>query len=162
MDRDCLQTAIAYVRRGWSVIPIRLGSKNPGRTGWERLRLTEAELSRHFGRGPRNIGVLLGEPSHWLVDVDLDHQLAVALAPSCLPETGAIFGRPGKPRSHYLYVVTQPVNTLQLRLPDRTMVVELRSTGSQTVFPGSVHPNGEVIEWDRDGEPATLEPDYLR
>lgn len=161
MSHDCLKTAIAYVRRGWSVIPIRLGSKNPGRAGWERLRLTEAELSRHFGRGPCNIGVLLGAPSNWLVDVDLDHKLAVELAEEYLPKTNAIFGRAGKRRSHYLYIVSQSVETRQWRLPDREMVVELRSTGGQTVFPGSIHPTGEQISWDVDVKPATVEPCVL-
>jgi hypothetical protein len=42
------------------------------------------------------------------------------------------------------------------------MVVELRSTGAQTVFPGSVHPSGEPIEWDCDGEPTIVDPDVLQ
>jgi hypothetical protein len=29
------------------------------------------------------------------------------------------------------------------------------------VFPGSVHPSGEAIEWDCEGEPAVVEPDRL-
>jgi Protein of unknown function (DUF3987)/Primase C terminal 2 (PriCT-2) len=41
------------------------------------------------------------------------------------------------------------------------MVVELRSTGTQTVFPGSTHPGGEAIEWHSDGEPAEIDPEKL-
>jgi hypothetical protein len=41
------------------------------------------------------------------------------------------------------------------------MIVELRSTGCQTIAPGSVHPGGEVVRWDADGEPATINPDEL-
>ena len=161
MERSSLDRAIAYVHRGWCVIPIPYRSKNPDRWGWERLRLTEAELSRHFGRGPRNIGVLLGEPSGWLVDVDLDHELAVALAPTHLPPTGAVFGRRGKLRSHYLYIASQPAATRQWRLHNKKMVVELRSTGNQTLFPGSTHPKGEPIEWDIALEPAIVSPAEL-
>ena len=161
MEGSCLKTAIRYAQRGWSVIPIPYRSKNPGRSGWDQLRLTEVELNRHFGRGRRNVGVLLGAPSGWLVDVDLDHKLAVSLAGEYLPSTGAIFGRAGKCRSHYLYIVSQPANTRQWRLPDRKMVAELRSTGSQTIFPGSTHPNGEFIEWDADDGPATIAPEVL-
>lgn len=39
------------------------------------------------------------------------------------------------------------------------MIVEIRSTGSQTVFPPSVHPSGEPIEWDTEGaEPSLVDP----
>src|SRR4051812_27481905 len=41
---------------------------------------------------------------HWaVVYIDLDHRLAVELADQFIPETGAVFGRPGKPRSHRLF-----------------------------------------------------------
>jgi Protein of unknown function (DUF3987) len=41
------------------------------------------------------------------------------------------------------------------------MLVELRSTGCQTVFPTSVHPTGEQITWDATGEPAVVTADEL-
>ncbi len=41
------------------------------------------------------------------------------------------------------------------------MICELRSTGTQTVFPGSIHPSGERIEWHNDGEPAVVAPGLL-
>ena len=55
--------AIRYTRRGWYVLPIPHQSKNPGTNGWQRLRLSEADLHEHFNGQPQNIGVLLGEPS---------------------------------------------------------------------------------------------------
>ena len=69
-----------YVRRGWSVIPVPHRSKNPGFDGWQLLRLTAKTIHDHFNCQPQNIGVLLGEPSGWLIDVDLDHPRAVDLA----------------------------------------------------------------------------------
>ncbi|MGQ9532564.1 MAG: hypothetical protein ACUVTQ_07140 [Desulfotomaculales bacterium] len=41
------------------------------------------------------------------------------------------------------------------------MIVELRSTGAQTVFPPSRHPSGEEVTWERTGEPARVEPTEL-
>jgi len=42
------------------------------------------------------------------------------------------------------------------------MLVELRSTGTQTVFPPSTHEGGEVITWEADGaEPAVVDPEAL-
>lgn len=155
-----VDVALDYARRGWSPIPIPQKTKRPTLKDWQTLRLAEADIVRHF-RGSCNVGVLLGEPSAWLIDVDLDHPLAVELADQFLPATGAEFGRDGKPRSHRLYVVTAPVETLKRQTTGRTMIVELRSSGCQTVFPGSVHPKGESIEWSADGEPAKIAPGLL-
>jgi hypothetical protein len=161
-SRHDLQFAASYRRLGWSVVPVPFRSKAPVYPGWQQLRISEAELGRYFGGQRRNIGVLLGEPSRWLVDVDLDHALALELAATHLPPTGAIFGRASKRRSHWLYIASHPVDTRQWRLPtNKKMVVELRSTGGQTVFPGSVHTSGELIKWDCGGEPAVVDPDVL-
>jgi hypothetical protein len=89
--------------------------------------------------------------------VDLDHPAAVELAPHYLPPTAAIFGRPGKPRSHYLFCVVGPCKTLKEKAADKAMICELRWNDLQTVFPPSVHPSGERIEWDGEqGESATI------
>jgi|GEM_PF-804216 len=154
-----LHVARDYLARGWQPVPVAAADKRPAIPGWQRLRLTDTDLPRHF-RGGENVGILLGEPSGWLVDLDLDHPAALELADQYLPATGAEFGRRGKPRSHRLYVVTSPVATTK-RQHGRAMLVELRSTGCQTVFPGSCHPSGEPIEWHADGEPARVAPGLL-
>jgi len=152
--------AIGYLERGWAPIAVPFRSKNPGRDDWEKERLTEADIRQEFSRR-RNIGVLTGEPSGWLIDIDLDHETTVRLAPSYLPPTGAVFGRQSKPRSHYLYRVTSPIKTKKLKSTSVGMLVELRATGLQTVFPPSIHEKGEQIQWSEDGEPATIDPDTL-
>ncbi len=163
-DRASLAKLAAdrYARRGWSVIPVPHRSKNPGFDGWQLLRLTTETLHDHFNGQPQNIGVLLGEPSGWLVDVDLDHPRAVELAAQFLPPTPAIFGRAGKERSHWLYLATGPVATKKHKSKSAGMIVELRSTGAQTVFPPSTHENGEAITWvDEAAEPAAIDPNVL-
>lgn len=156
-SQSAYQVAVNYVRRGWRVVPVRFRTKAPVIDGWQNLRITDADLLCYFSTRT-NVGVLLGEPSGWLIDVDLDHSLAVTLAAAFLPSTGAIFGRASKRRSHWLYYAAGPVETRKWQLPGRKMVVELRSTGGQTVFPGSTHASGEPIEWDAAGEPAIVDP----
>lgn len=157
-----LDIAIRYTRRGWRVVPVPHRSKNPGFKGWQQLRLEEVELHRHFNGRPQNIGVLLGEPSNWLIDVDLDHARAVALADEFLPRTPAIFGRQGKPRSHWLYRVSAPLATKKFRSKSAGMIAEVRSTGAQTVLPPSTHEKGETICWEEEGaEPALVDPNEL-
>jgi hypothetical protein len=163
---SALEIAQAYHRRGWQPVPVPARSKNPGFTGWQKLRLSEEDLPKRFNaNGQRqNVGILLGAPSGGLIDIDLDLSDACALGAVLLPQTGAIFGRPGKPKSHFLYLATDPAipKTMQLDWPGlvdddgkSVRIVELRSTGLQTIFPGSVHDRtGEEIRWDVDGEPA--------
>ena len=150
-----------YDRCGWSMTPTH--GKAAYRPDWPCERLGCESMAEILAASPRdNIGVLLGEPSGWLIDIDLDHPLAVEMASDYLPSTGAIFGRAGNVRSHWLYSVTAPIATTQHRLHGTNQtIVELRSTGGQTVFPPSQHPSGEAIEWDTDGEPASIDPTEL-
>jgi hypothetical protein len=155
-----LQAAQEYLARGWQPIPIPAGQKSPVIQAWQDLRLAADELPARFGHGG-NVGVILGEPSGWLVDVDLDSPEAVILAKYFLPETGMVFGRPGKRGSHYLYACPGAV-TKKYQTKADGMIVEIRSAGCQTVFPPSVHPSGETISWEREDGPAgRVEPDDL-
>jgi hypothetical protein len=147
--------------RGWALVPVPLGRKRPVLKDWPQLRLTGAELANAFA-APSNVGVLLGDPSDGLVDLDLDSPEALLLADLFLPPTGAHFGRIGTPGAHRLYVVTDPVATTQFRDPAarpgeaRSMLVELRSTGAQTLVPPSVHPSGEPVTWQEAGDPTPV------
>ena len=117
-----LSVALRYTRRGWSVIPIPHRSKNPGFFVWQELRLSEADLVEHFNAEPQNIGVLLGEPSGGLVDVDLDHPRAVELAEQYLPPTPAVFGRKGNSVS---IRVSQTAHPQQVGFWPRDQVTEV-------------------------------------
>jgi hypothetical protein len=146
---NTLEYSRQYLDRGWSPIPLVPGKKNPALLGWQHLHLTAADLATHFS-GNQNIGLLLGEPSGGLVDVDLDSPRAQGLAVGYLLPTGLVSGRKSNPRSHWWYRVTDPVDTIQLR------GLELRSTGLQTVVPPSRHPSGELYEWAEFGKPAEV------
>ncbi len=91
------------LQRGRQPIPVPLGRKNATLDGWPKLRLTDDDLAGHFSR-PANLAILNGEPSRNQVDVDLDCPQALVLADAFLPPTQSVFGRPGKPRSHRLYI----------------------------------------------------------
>ncbi len=75
-----------------------------------------------------------------------------------LPATDAVFGRSGKPNPHHLYNAPG-LATEQLKDPETGgMLLELRSTGGQTVFPPSHHEDtGEEIEWQDDAEPTWVD-----
>ena len=149
-----IDVACQYIRRGWAPVPIPAGQKKPVIKGWPTLRIAEADVPRHF-RERDNIGLILGEPSGWLVDVDLDCPEARELAPTYLPTTEAVTGRSGAPASHRWYIA-DGAKTVKHQDPlDNSMIVELRSTGAQTVVGPSIHPSGERYDVLK-GEPAVV------
>lgn len=149
-----------YVDRGWKLVSIPKGAKAPlGRNakGWQ----TNYNVKPSNIKG--NVGILLGEPSGWLIDIDLDWPEAAELAPEFLPDTRAIFGRASNPDSHYLYIVpgAKTRKWAHGKKSEGGMIVELRSTGHQTIFPGSTHPSGELIEWTEFSVVAEVSPEQL-
>lgn len=163
-------TALQYAMRDWNTVPIELRQKRPIGNDWQRRVITGSRVARFFGDKPMNIGVQLGLKSGGLTDIDLNCPEAAVIARAVLPKTGAIFGRPSKRDSHYLYNTALASKldqaALQFRDPtNKSMLLEVRigggDKGAQTVFPGSVHESGEPIEWEEDGEPAQVDDDDL-
>jgi hypothetical protein len=138
------RAAATLIRRGVAVIPVPDGEKNPGRPGWEALRITEEEIADNWTNG-QNVGVLCGEPSGWRVDVDLDSDEAVKIAFRFLPAT-LTSGRVGRPHSHCWYVAPG-AESADWKDVDGKKLVELRSTGRQTLVAPSTHPDGDEYLW---------------
>jgi hypothetical protein len=157
---SALEAAREYLHVGWPPIPVVRGEKKATVPGWPELRLNESDLERTFNDGS-SVGVLLGEPSGGLVDVDLDTPQARTLAAQFLPPTGCIFGRPSSRSSHYLYYVTPIPRPQQFRDPDGTLFVEIRSDRQMTVLPPSVHETGERRRWEKAGLPARVSAEEL-
>src|SRR4029077_9674687 len=161
-----LATARCFLDHGWQPIPVPHGQKRPELRGWPRLEITESNIGDYFDQRRQNIGVKLGSQSGGLTDVDLDCVEALALADELLPKTAAVFGRRTKRSSHRLYATdlckTEQQAVIKFVEPPflahdpkkPATLVELRigagDKGAQTLFPGSIHPSGEPIEWDSD------------
>lgn len=158
-----LEAARSYLKRGWMPLPVPFRSKNPGFNGWQNFTVTEDDLPLHFNGQPQNVGVLLGAVSGDLVDVDLDCDVAIRLAPYFLPTTGAIFGRRTRPRSHWLYVTPISHKVTFTDQVTSKRLVEILTNGQQSIFPGSTHKDtGELVEWYKEEEPARISETYLR
>lgn len=159
-ERNRLEVARELLSRGICSIPIKPGFKKSVEIGWQHQRLGGEALKQAFA-GPGNIGVLLGEPSGWLVDVDLDCDEAVALAAQYLPATNVRTGHTARPDSHWWYVA-RGAKTKQMRDPvSREMIVELRSTGVQTLVGPSINPDYGSRYAELIGEPAIVNASEL-
>lgn len=155
-----LQAARFYLERGLVVTPNNAStSKGAYLPGWGTRRLTLSELTAELDRPGKGIGVVLGEPSGGLVDVDLDHAAAVLAADALLPPTGLVSGRTGRPRTHRFYRAPGAASAA-FTASTTGMLVELRATGCQTALPPSPHPEGRY-HWDSLGEPTALDARLL-
>lgn len=156
---DVRQIAQEYIDLGWAVVPLVNGEKRAN-TRWQSKIYTPDDFPSDAG-----IAGKCGEPSGGRVDVDLDHPLAVEIAPMFLPDTGLIHGRPGKPMSHWWYIC-EGIKTRQytgITQPDgsKQMLVEIRSTGGYTALPPSVHPSGDTLAWVHQHDPLRIVQDEL-
>jgi hypothetical protein len=141
---DRRRAAAALIRRGVAVIPVPAGEKNPGRAGWEALRITEEEIPDFWTNG-QNVGLLCGKPSGWRVDADLDADESVKIAGRFLAPT-LTSGRGSRPHSHWWYVAAY-AESADWKDIDGKKLVELRSTGRQTLVAPSIHPDGDEYVW---------------
>jgi len=146
-----LEWARFYLEQAVAPIPVPFKTKKPVLDEWQTLRLARETVAEYFNGAPQNIGMLLGEASHGLVDIDHDCPEAVALAASFLPSTPCLFGRESRGATHWLYRISPAMATTKFQDvekgedDEKSMLVEFRGDGAQTIFPPSVHPSGERV-----------------
>lgn len=152
------------LKAGIQPVPIPRGKKHPEFSGWQSFRCSSADIELHFGQS-YNIGVLLGEASNGLVDIDLDHDDAKKAADYLLPETSMVLGRKSSPRAHYFYCVPG-AKSYKLDDPsvaDKPGILELRVKGVAPFPPTKIEKSshfpvskgGEELAWVT---PHTLKP----
>ncbi len=136
-------------------VPISSETKRPYHADWPNRDFTADDY-----RDNDNVGGKWGEPSGGICDVDLDTVLACRAGELALIE-GPRYRRAGKRASHVL-VRSHGAKTKKFIDPfTEKMIVEIRSTGAQSVLPPSVHPSGERYEWEREGLPIIIDPPEL-
>jgi hypothetical protein len=153
----------AYRDRGWHPIPVKEFGKSPSSSGWQ----TTKPAAENF-MATQNVGILLGEASGGLVDIDLDIPQARQLARETDLLAGLpTFGREGDLPGHMLVVCKDaPAKSMQFGLPSgnglglsKNMVLEIRGKG-QTVFPPSRYlredKSVQSLVWSAGSMPGTI------
>lgn len=151
---DPTQTAEDWLARDVYTVPLQSRSKRPKNKNWPHLRLVEDDLKAGAFKVGDNIGALWGEPSAHATDVDLDMDEAIWVAEFLLPET-FVYGRSHKEYSHYVFRVAG-AKTKKWQVRELGTIVEIRSTGSQSVIPPSRHPEGGMYYINEDKEFVSL------
>jgi putative DNA primase/helicase len=137
--------------------------KNPIKADWRNQPVSAEDALAANQMLQHNIGILNGTTSG-VIDIDLDCAEAVAFADLFLPETVASFGHEGNDRGHYLVAIQSSGKTRKFNMPDSSeCLVELRSDGTQTMLPPSIHPSGHKLQFSyiNDSAPAVDYADLL-
>ena len=151
-DLSPQELVLAYLDHGIAVVPEIYGTTRPQHSGWLTANIDRSNLEEFFPLGQAwNIGFRTGEAGNQVIDVDLDVDEAVRLAPHFLPATGWVYGRDSNPASHWIYRVDEEVvPTLKFEGADGKVLVELRGDGSKSTAPPSFKISiNEFVRWDR-------------
>jgi bifunctional DNA primase/polymerase-like protein/AAA domain-containing protein len=157
---DTAMAALAYIARGWAVIPLHdvaggtcscgsadphhpatQGGKHPLQAGWQNRGIRDAATARETwaARPSANIGIVTGRASGlWVLDVDPEHQGDAKLAAligayGMLPSTHTV--RTGSGGQHYYWRMPDfDFTTSRGQLP---VGLDVRGNNGQVVAPPS-------------------------
>ncbi len=168
-EDTCLRAALAYLARGWSVVPAAERGKRPI-VRWqtfEERHPTEPQVRRWFDRWPAaNVAVVTGAISGIVVlDVDPRHGgeeslTRLALRNAGLPETVEAATGGGGRHIYFKHPGFEVRNRAGL-LPG----LDLRGDGGVIIVPPSIHPSGKPYRWRKGFAPDEIAlaslPDWL-
>ena len=149
----CLRAALGYLERGWSVVPIRRGTKQPP-IRWEpyqRARPAEETVRGWYARWPdAGVGIVTGTVSGLVVlDVDpanggAESQRELEARHGALPATVEV--RTGGGGWHLYFA--QPEEGPAVR-SDAALApgIDVRGAGGLVVAPPSLHASGHLYGW---------------
>jgi hypothetical protein len=166
MHNNCLQAALVYAARGFSVIPVR-PDKKPF-IKWEpyqKKRATADEIRAWWRQHPdAMIGIVTGEISGILV-VDADSEEAYRKLQELLPDS-IITPICKTPRGYHLYLIMpkgERIGNSVGILPG----VDIRGEGGYCIAPPSINGDGKGYAWQSglslgEVEPASVPLDLLK
>lgn len=157
--KNMKEWALHYAEKGLAVFPLACRDKVPAVVGGCKVATTEkTTIERWWDKNPQyNIGIATGNKSSGLVVIDLDVDKNKGIdgydvlrdwqnKHGKLPETWqSITGRGGY---HYFYK-DAIVHSNRVGLYEG---VDIRGEGGYIVAPPSVHPNGNIYEWEQGPE----------
>jgi hypothetical protein len=166
-----LDRALQYEALGWSIVPIRPGTKwTYGK--WKKYqtrRATKEEITQWWKKHPRaNIGLVTGKISDVIVfDIDSEKASKFIKEQGGVPKTPQ--SRTGRENGQHFFL--KHPNYLVKNDENKEIGLDIRGKGGLAVLPPSIHKNGNEYVWKRwfepwEGcEPAEMHPwmhDYIK
>jgi hypothetical protein len=154
-------SALAYARNGWRVLPLEPRAKKPLIANWQVDASRDPSIiSEWWANTPdANIGLQLDGLS--VLDADIRHGGLESLA-DLEKEFGALDARArqqsGSGGWHYLFRAVEGVNTARAFRPGLDF---LSGAGAQIVIAPSLHPGGGAYEWADEPHPLSSARDTI-
>ncbi len=155
MQNQRLHLALVYAERGWHVFPLQARAKLPAtRHGFKDATTNPTQINAWWSEHPEyNIGIATGRVSgFWVVDVDNRYQgdnilLDLIHKNSPLPSTVETITGNG---SHYYFTYPDLTSIPSCKLDTG---IDIKSDGGYIVAPGSIHPNGQLYQFEGSSDP---------
>ena len=151
-QNEILERALQYAAHGLAVFPCEERGKHPKYRDWQTNCTTDPEaIKTVWTRNPQfNIAIATGSKSGNLVVIDIDNHDNDGYSSlrewesvhGELPETVTVLT--GSGGTHYYYKANKKVKGRTNVLPG----VDIRAEGNLVIAPPSIHPNGQLYEWD--------------
>lgn len=158
---DAWERAANLISRGWSIVPIKRGTKRPPIKNWGMYANRHPEKSEIIGwikNGWIDFGVMCGPISNLIV-VDIDDISAREWAMSNGLSGGPVVAT-GKGYHHYFVGGNDAALTKCIGLGGYKL--DIITKGGMVLAPGSMHPSGTIYEWiDEHAEMMPL-PAWIR
>lgn len=154
-----LDHALKYLAQGFSIIPVKKGSKLPAVASWleyQKRLPTEKEVTDWWTKWPEaNIAIICGQVSGIIV-VDIDPGHGGTTEGLELPPT--LCARTGGGGTHLIYKWNKDLIGAKVGV---RAGIDIRSEASYIVAPPSLHASGNLYEWINDGEAPSEPPQWL-
>lgn len=159
-ENKMLQAALSYIARGWAVFPLYPKDKKPiTKNGFKNASTDPEQVRSWWTNTPNaNIGIATGG-GIVVIDIDNDPEKgkdgSASLkqweqANGALPPTLSV--KTGRGGRHLYYKSAESFGCRTSAIP----YVDIRGEGGYIVAPPSVHPNGNIYEWETDLNTDTL------
>ena len=149
-----LDTALDYLSRGWSVVPLQPRGKKPlvNWTDYQTRLATEQEVKDWWKKYPNaNVGIVTGKLTG-LVVVDVDTYRGAKMEPIHEEYPTALISKTGRGAYHLVYSYPKDAEYV----PNQVGAdgVDIRADGGLIVAPPSIHANGKRYFWTTKGTPG--------
>jgi hypothetical protein len=163
MASSLRDAALAYRRRGWSVLPIVPATKKPPKdfrwAEYQKRLPTEEEIEQWWRDRPNlGVGIITGKVSNLIVlDVDTNKGADANSVYEQYP-TGVV-SRTGSGGGHFFYQYPKDrdhVPNVVGRENGRPNGLDLRADGGYVVAPPTLHPSGRRYRWIENDRPKAM------
>jgi Bifunctional DNA primase/polymerase, N-terminal len=156
MNTSVATAALNYVSRGWSVLPIRAGTKKPAVDEWKPLQARQPErdeVAHWYQAAPTSgVAIICGRVSG-LVVVDVDPRNGGDETMRAYAWPATVEGITGGGGRHLFFACPAE------RMPAKGIFgrgVEVQAEGSYVIAPPTVHPNGTPYRWRPGHAPSEI------